>query len=133
MRIVDIAGVQLVVSNKNYDYYWTQRNIGENSDAFKTACRRLLGLGPDSHSFDPSFIQFHIWGDNNKEQCIQKILKSGLVEYEEEWYKNQPSLQLKGAAYTARMEQALMQGLNPKRCKHKLLLNDEEFEDEFTL
>lgn len=76
MRIVDIAGVQLVVSDKDYDYYWTQRNIGENSDAFKTACRRLLGLGPDSHSFDSSFIQFHIWGDNNKEQCVRKILKA---------------------------------------------------------
>lgn len=120
MRIVDIAGVQLVVSDSDYDYYWTQRNTGENSDAFKTACRRLLGLGPDSHNFDPSFIKFHIWGDNNKEQCIHKIQKSGLIEYEEEWCKNQPSSPLKGAAYSAQKLQALMQGLNPKRIKHKL-------------
>ena len=57
MRIIEIAGVQLVVSDKDYNYYWTRRNIGENSDAFKVACRRLLGLGPDSHSFDYGFIQ----------------------------------------------------------------------------
>lgn len=121
MRIIDIAGVQLVVSDKDYEYYWTQRTIGENSNAFKVACRRLLGLGPDSHSFDFCFIQFHIWGENNKEQCIQKIKKSGLVEYEEDWYKNQPLPQLKGAAYTSLREQALMQE------------HDDEFEDELEL
>ena len=77
MRIIEIAGVQLVVSDKDYNYYWTQRNIGENSDAFKVACRRLLGLGPDSNSFDYGFIQLHIWGDNNKDQCIKKIYESG--------------------------------------------------------
>lgn len=121
MRIIDIAGVQLVVSDKDYDYYWAQRSIGENSDAFKVACRRLIGLGPDSHSFDFSFIQFHIWGENNKEQCIRKIQKSGLVEYEEEWCKNKPSPQLKSAAYAAQRLQALMQEL------------DDEFEDELEL
>lgn len=133
MQIIDIAGVQLVVSDKDYDYYWSQKNIGENSDAFKVACRRLLGLGPDSHSFNSNFTQLHVWGDNNKDQCIQKILKSGLIEYEEEWYKNQPSSQLKDAAYTAQCEQALMQGFNPKRTRHNLVFNDDEFEDEFTL
>ena len=121
MRIIEIAGVQLVVSDKDYNYYWTRRNIGENSDAFKVACRRLLGLGPDSHSFDYGFIQLHIWGDNNKDQCIKKIYESGLIEYEEEWYKQQASPQLKGVAYTAQCEQALMQGL------------DDEFEDELEL
>ena len=34
------------------------------------------------------------------------------VEYEEEWYKEQASPQLKGAAYTAQCEQALMQELD---------------------
>lgn len=43
-----------------------------------------------------------------------------MVEYEEEWYKNQPSPQLKGAAYTAQEEQAVME-------------HDDEFEDELTL
>ena len=100
MRIIEIAGVQIVVSDKDYNYYWTRRNIGENSDAFKVAFRRLLGLGPDSHSFDYGFIQLHIWGDNNKDQCIKKIHESGLIEYEEEWYKEQASPQLKGAAYS---------------------------------
>lgn len=121
MRIIEIAGVQLVVSDKDYNYYWTRRNIGENSDAFKVACRRLLGLGPDSHSFDYGFIQSHIWGDNNKDQCIKKIHESGLIEYEEEWYKEQASPQLKGAAYTAQCEQALMQEF------------DDEFKDELEL
>ena len=121
MRIIEIAGVQLVVSDKDYNYYWTQKNIGENSDAFKVACKRLLVLGPDSQSFDLSFIQFHIWGDNNKDQCIKKIHESGLIEYEEEWYNKQLTPQLKGAAYTAQCEQALMQGL------------DDEFMDEFEL
>ena len=121
MRIIEIAGIQLVVSDKDYNYYWTRRNIGENSDAFKVACRRLLGLGPDSHSFDYGFIQLQKGGDNNKDQCIKKIQESGLIEYEEEWYKEQASPQLKGAAYTAQCEQALMQGL------------DDEFEDELEL
>ena len=44
MRIVDIAGVKLTVSEDNYNYYWRQRSVGENSDSFKTACRRILGL-----------------------------------------------------------------------------------------
>ena len=150
MRIIEIAGVQLVVSDKDYNYYWTRRNIGENSDAFKVACRRLLGLGPDSHSFDYGFIQLHIWGDNNKDQCIKKIYESGLIEYEEEWYKNQTTSQLKGAAYTAQREQALMKGLDARRLPHSRSLSslsrpqplpglttlqglDDEFEDELEL
>ena len=44
-----------------------------------------------------------------------------MIEYEEEWYKEQASPQLKGAAYTAQCEQALMQEL------------DDEFKDELEL
>lgn len=119
MNIIDIAGIQLIVPRSDYDYYWTMKNIGENSDAFKTSCRRLLGLAPDCHHFDFSFIQFRIWGDYDKEHCIQKILKSGLIEYEEELYKNQPSPQHKGAAYTIKCEQAIKEV-------------DDEFEEEFS-
>ena len=50
MRIVDIAGVKLTVSEDNYNYYWRQRSVGENSDSFKTACRRILGLGAVSYT-----------------------------------------------------------------------------------
>ena len=84
MRIINIAGVQFAVSDQDYNYYWNQRNVGEESDSFITACRRILGLGPDCHKLDISFIRGHIWGDN-KENCIQKILDSGLVEYEEKF------------------------------------------------
>lgn len=120
MKIIEIAGVQFVVSREDYDYYWKMKNTGDNSDAFKTACRRLLGLGPKDHCVTPNFIRFRIRGGCNKELCIQKILNSGLIEYEEEWCKNKPSSQLIGAAYTTKCEQAI----NGR---------DDEFEDELNL
>ena len=83
-------------------------------------------------------------------RCIKKIYESGLIEYEEEWYKNQTTSQLKGAAYTAQREQALMQGLDARRLPHSRSLSslsrpqplpglttlqglDDEFEDELEL
>ena len=42
MRIINIAGVQFAVSDQDYNYYWNQRNVGEESDSFITACRRIL-------------------------------------------------------------------------------------------
>ncbi|HCY68944.1 MULTISPECIES: hypothetical protein [Bacteroidaceae] len=73
-----------------------------------------------------------------------------MIEYEEEWYKNQTTSQLKGAAYTAQREQALMQGLDARRLPHSRSLSslsrpqplpglttlqglDDEFEDELEL
>ena len=44
MRIVDIAGVKLTVSEDNYNYYWRQRSVGENSDSFKTVSYTHLTL-----------------------------------------------------------------------------------------
>lgn len=112
MRVINIAGVQFAVSDQDYNYYWNQRNAGEESDSFITACRRILGLGPGCHELDISFIRGIIWGDNNKENCIQKILDSGLVEYEEKWISCQKDSKLKGAAYTAQREEQLKSGLD---------------------
>ena len=80
-----------------------------------------LALLPFFCFYRKTFRTTLIWGDNNKDQCIKKIHESGLIEYEEEWYNKQLTPQLKGAAYTAQCEQALMQGL------------DDEFMDEFEL
>lgn len=122
MRIIDIAGVHLIVSDSVYDYYWNQKNISEDSDAFKTACRRILGLNPDDHSLNISYVRTKIWGADGKDldTCIDKILDSGLVEYNEKWCNHIEKPMLTGAAYTALKEAAV----NP---------HDDEFEDELHL
>lgn len=110
-RIINIAGVQIAVSDQDYNYYWNRRNAGEESNSFITACRRILGLGSSCHELDISFIKGHIWGDN-KENCIQKILDSGLIEYEKKWISNQKDSKLKVTAYTAQREEQLKSGLD---------------------
>ena len=123
MRIVDIAGVKLTVSEDNYNYYWRQRSVGENSDSFKTACRRILGLEVYDHNLNTSYIRSIIWCTNNKdiEISINKILESGIVDYEEKWCKTSDYNALKGASYTSHCEQQLMTDV------------DEEFENELEL
>lgn len=123
MKIVDISGVKFTVSEDDYNYYWSQRNIGENSDSFKTACRRILGLGIYDHHLNISYIRSIIWCTNNKdiENCINKILESGIVNYEEKWCKSSKNHVLEGASYTSLCEQQLMNDV------------DEEFENEFEL
>lgn len=120
MRIVDIADVKLTVSEDNYNYYWRQRSVGENSDSFKTACRRILGLGVYDHNLNTSYIRSIIWCTNNKdiEISINKIIESGIVDYEEKWCRISDNNALKGASYTSLREQQLMTDV------------DEEFEDD---
>lgn len=77
-RIINIAGAQIAFFAQDYNYYWNQRNAGEESDSFITVRRRIWGLGSGCHELDISFIKGHIWGDN-KEKCIQKILDNWLT------------------------------------------------------
>lgn len=86
-RIITIAGVSFCVSDSDYRYYWNARNCGEESDSFKVACRRILGLGPHSHQLDNFYVKNIMWGGSD--ESIQLILKSGLVEYQEKWIKDQ--------------------------------------------
>lgn len=117
MKIVNIEGVNLIVSDYNYEYYWKQRSIGLESDAFKTACRRLLGLGPNDHHLDTAYVEDIVWGD--KKGSIDKIINSGLVEYIEKWSIEPIDQNKKGAEYTLYKENQLRAGLDP------------EFEDDF--
>lgn len=119
MKIINIAGVNLRVSKDDYQYYWSQRNIGPETDAFKTACRRLLGLGPNDHHLNTNYVKNKVWGD--KEKCIDMILNSGLVEYVEDWCKSSANQDLQGAAMSHYKEKQLELGLDP------------EFEDELHL
>ena len=59
--------------------------------------------------------------NNDIENCINKILESGIVDYEEKWCKSSKNHVLEGASYTSLCEQQLMYDV------------DEEFEDEFEL
>lgn len=117
MRIVCIEGVDIVVSDVEYDYYWSQRSCGENSDTFKVACRRILKLGPKDHHLNIRYVNDRIWGDKTQYK-IQQLLNSGIVEYEEEWLQEDNTIHT--AQYTTIRE---------------LEINsiDEEFEDELIL
>ena len=110
MKIVNIEGVNLIVSDYNYEYYWNQRSIGLESDAFKTACRRLLGLGPNDHHLDAAYVEDLVWGDK------------------------------KGAEYTLYKENQLRAGLDAKKRRSTVGLYkenqlraglDPKFEDDF--
>ena len=57
MRIINIEGVSIIVSESDYEFYWLKHNCGEDSDAFKVACRRILGLGPNDHNLDIHFLE----------------------------------------------------------------------------
>lgn len=115
MRIVDIEGVNIVVSDDNYNYYWAKRMCGINTDAFKVACRRILGLGPNDCNMDISYVRDIIWGDNVDDK-IQELLNSGILEYKEIEIEKQDR-KILNAVYAIQREIEI----NP---------HDEEFEDD---
>ena len=121
MRIISIEGVSIIVSESDYQYYWSTYNCGEDSDAFKVACRRILGLGPNDHNLDIRILEQKLWACDLKDspQQIQKILKSGIVEYNERFFLDNTSLKI-NADYITQKEQQI----NP---------NDPEFEPELYL
>ena len=110
--------VDIVVSDDNYNYYWTMRTCGINTDAFKIACRRILGLGPNDCNMDISYVRDIIWGDN-KDYKIQQLLNSGILEYKEIEIEKQDRI-IPNVAYAILREREI----NP--C-------DEEFEDDLKL
>lgn len=117
MRIVNIEGVDIVVSDHEYDYYWSQYRCGEKSDAFQVACRRILKLGPKDHSLDVGYVNDRIWGDKTQDK-VQQLLNSGIVEYKEKWLVEDNAIH--DAQYTVAKEREI----NPI---------DEDFEDDLIL
>lgn len=117
-RIITIEGVSFCVSDADYDFFWKAHNCGEDSDIFKVACRRILGLGPESHTLDEVHVKYIMWPCGSDEG-VKTILRSGLVEYEEEWLKNQKIDTKPSAAESLRRLDAINKQ-DPKRTRHKL-------------
>ena len=81
MRIITIANIEFEVSELDYEYFSKVSLFNnEDSDEYKIACRRMLGLGPDDHVLNLNFIRYHLWGKFS-DDVISKIKRSGLVEY----------------------------------------------------
>ncbi|MBR5334459.1 MAG: hypothetical protein IKV33_06935 [Alistipes sp.] len=114
---MNIEGVDIVVSDHEYDYYWSQYRCGEKSDAFQVACRRILKLGPKDHSLDVGYVNDRIWGDKTQDK-VQQLLNSGIVEYKEKWLVEDNAIH--DAQYTVAKEREI----NPI---------DEDFEDDLIL
>lgn len=83
--LVDVEGITICVDEGTYNYYWNAKRHGVFSDEFKTACRRIMRLGPDDHEFNPNVLFDVFYSVKDARKVLEN---SSLIEYEEQWYKS---------------------------------------------